>query len=90
MSYRDWYTFNEDGSDFVCVAVDKDFEVTKQYKIFTTPGSTALGTCECFAGHTWCRHKKMLVEFRKKDLVGKRLYYNYDKNKWLTMPTQES
>lgn len=89
MSYKDWYTFNEDGANFMCVAVDKDFNVTKQYRIYTEPGSTQLGNCDCFAGHTWCRHKKMLVEFRRKGLVGKRTYYNFDKNKWLQMPTQE-
>jgi hypothetical protein len=90
MSYKDWYTINEDKSgNFLCVAVDKDLNFVKQYKIDTSPGSTSLGNCECFAGHTWCRHKKMVALFRQKGFVGSRKYHNFDRNKWMEQPSQE-
>lgn len=91
MSYKDWYTINEEDKtgNFICVAVDKDLNFTKQYKIYTETGSPQLGNCECFAGHTWCRHKKMVRIFREKNLVGSRTYYNFDRGKWMSQPTQE-
>lgn len=91
MSYKDWYTINEEPKtgNFICVAVDKDLEFVKQYTIFTEPGSPNLGNCECFAGHTWCRHKKMVRLYREKKLVGSRTYYNFDREKWMSQPTQE-
>lgn len=76
MSYKDWYTINQDKQDFICVAVDKDMNFQKQYRI-------SGGTCECVVGHTWCRHKKMVKVFQQKELIGKRRYYNFDKEKWL-------
>lgn len=85
MSYKDNYTINEaPNGNFMCVAVDKDFEFTKQYLIQMN-GDEA-GNCACFAGHKWCRHKKVLVAFRSKGLVGSRKYYNVDRNKWLEPP----
>ena len=91
MSYKDWYTINEDPKtgNFICVAVDKDLDYQKQYTITTQPGSIEFGNCECWAGHTYCRHKKMVRLFREKNLVGKRTYYSYDRNKWMQQPTQE-
>lgn len=90
MSYKDWYTINEEPKtgNFICVAVDKDLNFTKQYKITFMPGSDQ-GTCECFAGYKFCRHKKILVLFRQKNLVGTRTYYNFDREKWMTQPNQE-
>lgn len=81
MSYKDWYTINQDKDGFVCVAVDKDLEFQKQYKISMHADNPS--TCECIAGHKWCRHKKMVVLFRSKNLVGTRTYYNFDREKWM-------
>lgn len=80
MSYKDWYTVNSkpDGSGFVVVAVDKDLEFQKQYEV-----STASGNCECVAGHTWCRHKKMVKIFEKANRINSRRYYNFDREKWM-------
>lgn len=91
MSYKDWYTINADGENFICVAVDKDFEVQKQYSItLQSNDKSKISNCSCFAGHTWCRHKKILVEFRKRNLIGSRKYYNIDKDKWMSQPQQEA
>lgn len=76
MSYKDWYTINQEGESFTCVAVDKDLDFQKQYKITG-------GTCECWAGYQWCRHKQMVKIFQEANLVGSRRYYNFDKKKWL-------
>lgn len=81
MSYKDWYTINSKDDGFICVAVDKDLNFVKQYGI-TMEGATA-GNCGCVAGHTFCRHKKMLVEFQKQSRINSRWYYNFDKNKWM-------
>lgn len=82
MSYKDWYTVNANSEGYVCVATDKDANFVKQYQITTETGSTSLSNCECVAGHTWCRHKKMVVEFNKLKRVNTRWYYNFDRNKW--------
>lgn len=88
MSYKDWYTLNTlPTGDFQCVAMDKDLNYQKEY-IISMNGGTA-GNCSCIAGHTWCRHKKMLVLFQQRQLVGSRTYYNFDKEKWLTQPKME-
>ena len=90
MSYKDWYTINSAPNGFTCVAVDADLNFVKQYGI-TTEGDMA-GNCGCVAGHTMCRHKKMVIEFQKLGRVDSRWYYNYDHktNKWKSPPEQES
>lgn len=87
MSYKDWYTVNKTKDGFVCVAVDKDLEFVKQYDI--SMHGEALSNCECVAGYTWCRHKKMVVIFQRDQKVGSRWYYNIDRNKWREPPQQE-
>lgn len=86
MAKDDYYTFKSDPKDanhFSAVIVDKDFEIlAKRYEI---NGSV----CDCWAGHKWCRHKQMLVLFKQKQLIDTNTYYNYDKEKWLSMPQQE-
>ena len=81
MSYKVWYTINSKGNDYICVAVDKELNFIKQYGI-SMEGKTA-GNCDCIAGHTYCRHKKMLALFLQKNLVNTRTYYNFDREKWL-------
>lgn len=84
MAKDDFYTFNTDPKDpnhIICIAVDKDYDVVKTYHIH---GST----CDCWAGHKWCRHKKMLVKFKSENLLNSRKYWNHDKEKWLAPPTE--
>ena len=88
MSYKDWYTINTAPGGFTCVAVDADLEFVKQYGI--TMEGTMAGNCGCVAGHTFCRHKKILVEFQKLKRIDSRWYYNIDRNKWKAPQEQES
>lgn len=88
MSYKDWYTINSAPNGFIAVATDADLNYVKQYGI-TMEGATA-GNCGCIAGHTWCRHKKMLVLFQKMGRVDSRWYYNFDREKWKAPQEQES
>ncbi len=88
MGYKDWYTVDKEADGYRVTAVDADFEFQKQYRVFMK--EERFGNCECFAGHTWCRHKKIIVEFNKKALVGTKQYFNFDKNKWLKQPNLES
>lgn len=91
MGYKDWYTFNQSPNGFVCVATDEDQEFVKQYEItMRSDDPTKIGICSCFAGHTWCRHKKMLVVFQQKALIGTRTYYNFDRGKWKHAPQMEA
>ena len=86
MSKVDWYTFLSDPKDpnhFICHVVDKDLNKTKQYEI---NGSV----CDCWAGNKWCRHKKMLVIFKGQSKIDSRRYYNFDKERWMDPPKQES
>lgn len=87
MSYKDWYTINKVDDGFICVAVDKDLEFQKQYGI--SMHNQNLSMCGCFAGHTWCRHKQMVVLFQKENRVDSRWYYNFDKKKWKAPLQQE-
>lgn len=90
MAYKDFYTINKSPDGYVCVAVDKDLNVVKQYAISMHNGK--LSNCECIAGHTWCRHKKLVVLFNSKNLVGTRTYHNVDRktNNWIYPPKQEA
>lgn len=84
MSYKDWYTINSAPGGYTCVAVDADLNFVKQYGI--TMEGPLTGNCGCFAGHTMCRHKKMVVLFQQEKKVGTRWYYNFDRNKWKAPP----
>lgn len=82
MAKIDYYTFLSDPQDsehFICHVVDVDYEPVKRYDI---NGSA----CDCWAGQKWCRHKQMLVLFKKEKLVDSRKYFNFDKKTWLTPP----
>lgn len=81
MSYKDWYTVNTSPNGFMCVAVDKDLDFQKQYEVKIS--GTNFGNCDCVAGHTWCRHKKMVKIFQAANRIDSRRYYNFDKEKWL-------
>lgn len=84
MAKKDWYTFFSDPKDpnhFICHVVDKDLEPVKRYDI---RGST----CDCWAGAKWCRHKKMLVLFKKEQRIDSRYYYNFDKERWMNPPKE--
>lgn len=89
MSYKDWYTINSipNTVDLMCVAVDKDREFVKQYKIYKSGDGFA--TCECFAGIKFCRHKQIAVKFQETHRVDKRWYYNFDRDKWMAPINQE-
>ena len=79
MAKVDWYTFLSDPKDpnhFTCHVVDKDLEPVKRYDIH---GSA----CDCWVGGKWCRHKKMLVLFKKESRIDSRRYYNFDKQVWM-------
>lgn len=79
MSKTDYYTIKSDPQDsnhFTVIAVDADYEKVKQYEIH---GSS----CECWAGQKWCRHKQMLVMFKKDNLLNSNRFWNHDKQKWL-------
>jgi hypothetical protein len=84
MAKTDYYTFRKGAADnhTICQAVDEDYNPTKTYNIIGT-------TCDCWAGHKWCRHKDMLVMFQKEGLVGSNRFWNHDKKKWLPQ-AQES
>lgn len=88
MSYKDWYTINKVANGFTCVAVDVDLNFVKQYGI-TMEGDMA-GNCGCIAGHTYCRHKKMVTLFQKLNRVDSRWYFNFDREKWKAPQEQES
>ncbi len=88
MSYKDWYTINTTDSGYMCVATDKDGDFIKQYAVTTEVGSTRLGNCDCIAGHTWCRHKKMVVIFNQQKRMNSRWYYNFDREKWRAPPKE--
>lgn len=86
MARNDYYTFKSDPNDehhFECIAVDSDFEVTKRYHINRS-------ACECWAGQKWCRHKKMLVIFKRDNLLNSNRYYNFDREVWLPKIKGES
>lgn len=87
MSYKDWYTVNTHKDGYQVVAVDKDLNYVKEYIVTLYNGNPA--NCGCIAGHTWCRHKKLIVMFNEKNLINSRQYYNFDRNKWLDTPKQE-
>lgn len=88
MSYKDWYTVNTTPTGYLCVATDSDGEFIKQYAIDTETGSTRMGNCECLAGYSWCRHKKMVVEFNKQQRLNSRWYFNFDRSKWRAPPKE--
>lgn len=90
MSYKDWYTINTNDAGYTCVATDKDGDVVKQYKIDMETGSTRMGNCECMAGHTWCRHKKMVILFNSSKRTDSRWYYNFDREKWRAPPKEST
>lgn len=86
MAKDDYYTIKSDPKDdkhFSVIIVDKDFDL--QPKRYEINGSI----CDCWAGHKWCRHKKMLVLFKKEGKIDSNAYYNFDKEKWIAMPQQE-
>jgi len=79
MARDDYYTIRSDPNDanhFTVNAVDSDYNHTKTYQIH---GSV----CDCWAGHKWCRHKQVLVKFKKERLLNSNKYWNFDKEKWL-------
>lgn len=80
MAKEDYYTFKSDPQDpnhFSVIIADKHLEIqSKRYEIH---GST----CDCWAGHKWCRHKQMLVLFKRDKKIDSNEYYNHDKNVWL-------
>lgn len=88
MAKHDYYTFKSDPKDdkhFTVIVRDKDFEVTDPPKQYEINGSI----CDCWAGHKWCRHKQMLILFKKEGKIDSNQFYNFDKEKWLEQPQQE-
>lgn len=86
MAKDDYYTFKSDPKDdkhFTAIVVDKNLDF--QDKRYEINGSV----CDCWAGHKWCRHKQMLVLFKKEGKIDSNQYYNHDKQKWLEQPQQE-
>lgn len=100
MAKNDYYTIYDRGDHFWCQKVDPDDRtpVTQTdnpgtmpgYSIFKATSGEKVGLCECWAGSKWCRHKQMLVIFRKLNRVDSRWLFNFDKNKWLPPIQQES
>lgn len=92
MSYKDWYTIFEQADKFIVQKVDPDdhspqtaqpaLGIANQYTISKEGGNKAM--CTCFAGHNWCRHKKMLVKFQQMNRINSRWLYNFDKDKWIS------
>lgn len=82
MARNDYYTIKSvPGNDkaFTVIAVDEDYEKTKEYHI---DGSA----CDCWAGQKWCRHKQILVKFKQGQKIDSNEYWNHDKSKWLPKP----
>ena len=88
MAKNDYYTFKSDPQDpnhFTVIIRDKDFEPPDPPKQYEIHGST----CDCWAGHKWCRHKQMLVMFKKEGKINSNQFYNFDKETWLAQPSLE-
>lgn len=91
MARNDWYTIFEREREFVVQKIDPDDHTPQTdtgpqnlpntYTIGKEGGNAAM--CSCFAGHKWCRHKKMLVKFQELNRVNERWLYNFDKDKWI-------
>lgn len=89
MSYKDLYTIDRKGANYVCYKVDKDFEPTGHYDISVSP--TGKLECACFASiKETCRHRTMVTLFEAAGLVGSHRWYNFDKGKWVDAPMQEA
>jgi hypothetical protein len=85
MAKTDYYTFRKgtEENHVICQAVDHDYNPTKTYNIHNS-------TCDCWAGHKWCRHKQMLVKFRKENKVDSNEFWSHDKSVWLSKATGDA
>lgn len=100
MAKNDYYTIYDRDDHYLVQKVDPDDHspVTQTdqpgtmpgYKIQKSDANEKIAHCECWAGSKWCRHKKMLVEFRKLNRINSRWLYNIDKNKWIEPIQQEN
>lgn len=88
MSYKDWYSIRKEGDRFAIYKFDQDHN-PQGVPYYVSLAADKLSMCDCFAGHTWCRHKKMIVEFQKLDRVNSGWLYNFDRNKWIKPIQQE-
>ncbi len=67
--------------------MSEDLEPGGMYHISVAPNKSM--TCTCYAGHKFCRHKKMFLEFTRLNRIGSGWSYSFDKNKWFPPITAE-
>lgn len=83
MAKQDIYTIKQSAlgpNIYDVMKMSKDYEPGGIYHIAVAPNKTM--SCTCYAGHKFCRHKKMFLEFRNADRIGSGWSYSFDSNKW--------
>jgi hypothetical protein len=98
MARNDWYTIEEEATQYVCYKIDPDDRTPQtdrgpqnlpnRYTIGKEGGNAAM--CDCFAGAKFCRHKQMIVRFKETGRIGQKWLHNFDRNKWLPPLNQET